>query len=47
MSPLIARPNVIASYFTTYGFSDLSGTLTWRGDAVMMQRQLRDEWKAD
>ncbi|MEH1946245.1 MAG: hypothetical protein V7K77_04675 [Nostoc sp.] len=27
-----------------YDFSDLVGRLTWRGDAVAMQRDLRDEW---
>lgn len=27
-----------------YDFSDLAGRLTWRGDAVTMQRTLRDEW---
>jgi hypothetical protein len=27
-----------------YDFSDLLGTLTWRGDAVAEQRRLRDEW---
>ena len=27
-----------------YDFSDLEGTLSWRGDAVATQRQLRDEW---
>jgi hypothetical protein len=27
-----------------YDFSDLAGQLTWRGDAVAMQRALRDEW---
>ncbi len=27
-----------------YDFSDLVGRLTWRGDAVEMQRNLRDEW---
>ncbi|MEJ5312105.1 MAG: hypothetical protein WHX52_20245 [Anaerolineae bacterium] len=27
-----------------YDFSDLVGKLSWRGDAVAMQRQLRDEW---
>ncbi|WP_208346352.1 hypothetical protein [Aetokthonos hydrillicola] len=25
-------------------FSDLVGRLTWEGDAVTMQRTLRDEW---
>ncbi|WP_246163214.1 MULTISPECIES: hypothetical protein [Brasilonema] len=27
-----------------YDFSDLVGRLTWRGDALCMQRTLRDEW---
>jgi hypothetical protein len=27
-----------------YDFSDLVGQLTWQGDAVAMQRNLRDEW---
>ena len=27
-----------------YDFSDLSGKLEWRGDAVREQRVLRDEW---
>ena len=29
---------------SSYDFSDLVGRLTWRGDAVIMQRNLRDEW---
>jgi len=29
---------------SNYDFSDLAGQLTWRGDAVAMQRTLRDEW---
>ena len=28
----------------SYDFSDLEGTLSWQGDAVAAQRQLRDEW---
>jgi hypothetical protein len=28
----------------SYNFSDLVGRLTWRGDAVEAQRNLRDEW---
>jgi len=28
----------------SYDFSDLVGRLTWQGDAVIMQRNLRDEW---
>ncbi|MCC5627475.1 hypothetical protein LC613_04610 [Nostoc sphaeroides CHAB 2801] len=27
-----------------YDFSDLVGRLTWQGDAVAMQRNLRYEW---
>jgi hypothetical protein len=27
-----------------YDFSDLAGRLTWRGDAVAVQKELRDEW---
>ena len=27
-----------------YDFSDLVGRLKWQGDAVAMQRMLRDEW---
>jgi hypothetical protein len=28
----------------SYHFSDLCGTLNWKGDAVAVQRSLRDEW---
>lgn len=27
-----------------YDFSDLVGRLTWQGDALAIQRTLRDEW---
>ncbi|MBS1640602.1 MAG: hypothetical protein JSR12_11145 [Bacteroidetes bacterium] len=27
-----------------YDFSDLTGKLIWKGDAVAEQRKLRDEW---
>ena len=27
-----------------YDFSDIAGSLDWKGDAVMVQRSLRDEW---
>jgi len=27
-----------------YDFSDISGTLAWKGDAVAAQRSIRDEW---
>ncbi|NJL88419.1 MAG: type II toxin-antitoxin system ParD family antitoxin [Coleofasciculaceae cyanobacterium SM2_1_6] len=28
----------------SYDFSDLVGRLTWRGDALEIQQNLRDEW---
>lgn len=28
----------------SYDFSDLVGRLSWQGDAVAVQRNLRDEW---
>lgn len=28
----------------SYDFSDLVGRLSWQGDAVAMQKNLRDEW---
>jgi len=28
-----------------YDFNDLAGRLNWKGDAVLEQRRLRDEWK--
>lgn len=28
----------------TYDFSDLVGTLSWQGNPVMVQCNLRDEW---
>ncbi len=27
-----------------YNFSDITGKLEWRGDAVEEQRKIRDEW---
>lgn len=27
-----------------YDFSDICGTLSWKGDAVAAQRNIRDEW---
>ena len=29
---------------SSYDFSELVGRLTWQGDALLMQRTLRDEW---
>jgi hypothetical protein len=36
----IAGDGIVAQY----DFSDLTGRLSWRGDAVEVQRVLRDEW---
>lgn len=39
-------PSVLAENQSekSYNFADLAGKLTWKGDAVEMQRNLRDEW---
>jgi hypothetical protein len=29
---------------SNYDFSDIAGKLVWQGDALAMQRVLRDEW---
>jgi len=29
---------------TKYDFSDLVGKLSWKGNAVIIQRELRNEW---
>ena len=28
-----------------YDFSDIAGKLSWQGDAVAVQRELRDAWR--
>jgi hypothetical protein len=40
LNPVVAK----AGSKPTYDFSDLVGRLNWQGDAVAMQRELRDEW---
>jgi len=40
LNPIVASKAQNANY----NFSDLEGQLTWQGDAVAMQRALRDEW---
>ena len=27
-----------------YNFSDLAGKLSWKGDALLTQKKIRDEW---
>ncbi|MFN4254022.1 MAG: hypothetical protein ACK4Q5_03315 [Saprospiraceae bacterium] len=38
------RPAETGGSGNRFDFSDLAGTLEWRGDAVAQQRILRDEW---
>jgi hypothetical protein len=40
LNPISSNTTQLASY----DFSDLAGQLQWQGDAVSMQRILRDEW---
>ncbi|MAN51534.1 hypothetical protein [Marinimicrobium sp.] len=37
-------PTAIKEPANKYDFKDLSGKLTWEGDAVEAQRKIRDEW---
>lgn len=41
---LVVNPLGAGSAARTYDFRDLTGRLTWPGDAVAEQRRLRDEW---
>ena len=44
---LIVVANPVTEKMTTkntYDFSDLEDKLDWQGDAVAMQRKLRNEW---
>ena len=42
---IILNPSSLDPSGTSYyDFSDLAGQLKWQGDAVSMQRVLRDEW---
>jgi hypothetical protein len=41
---LLSRQTSIKKTAVTYRFSDLCGTMNWKGDAVAAQRSLRDEW---
>jgi hypothetical protein len=38
------QANRVKALSGRYDFSDLVGKLSWHGDAVATQRQLRDEW---
>ena len=47
---VIIRPVTIENDSATiskknYDFSDLSGKLQWKGDALKEQQQLRNEWR--
>ena len=41
---LLTRRTTTNKSDVTYRFTDLCGTLNWKGDAVAAQRSLRDEW---
>ena len=42
---VIEDPQLNPNEKRKYDFSDLVGKLKWKGDALEMQRALRDEWK--
>jgi hypothetical protein len=41
---LLTRQAITRKPVASYRFSDLCGTMKWKGDAVAAQRSLRDEW---
>lgn len=41
---LSRRGKVNRTSSVTYDFADLCGSLSWKGDAVAVQRSMRDEW---
>jgi len=41
---LSRRGKTSKTQITKYNFSDLCGGLSWKGDAVAVQRNMRDEW---
>lgn len=44
LSYMLGRQQAERAGFQKYRFSDIAGKLTWRGDAVAVQRAIRDEW---
>jgi hypothetical protein len=41
---LLTRRTTTNKPKASYTFTDLCGTVNWKGDAVAAQRSLRDEW---
>ena len=41
---LLKQPQIEMIKVQKYTFSDIVGKLTWPGDAVAVQREIRDEW---
>ena len=39
-----APPTAVPTRPSRYDFSDLAGKLEWKGNAIIEQRRLRDEW---
>ncbi len=44
LSYLLGQQQIAMTEAQKYTFSDIAGKLTWRGDAVAVQREIRDEW---
>lgn len=44
LPPASRREKTTKTQATKYNFSDLCGSLSWKGDAVATQRSIRDEW---
>ncbi len=44
LSYLLGQQRIAMTEAQKYTFSDIAGKLTWRGDAVSVQREIRDEW---
>jgi hypothetical protein len=40
----VVKPTASVPPNSRYDFSDLTGKLEWKGDAIEEQRRLRDEW---
>ena len=41
---LETEDDAVSTASRNYDFADLTGKLSWKGDAVQAQRRIRDEW---
>ena len=44
VAKLVVEPGKASARAAGYDFSDLVGTVRWKGDALAEQRRLRGEW---